>query len=66
MNILWILQKKYNRDIKVDFICKCGNTHNKTRMTEWKERINILNQQIQYWIDNKSNKTIELFYDNYL
>ena len=38
----------------------------KTRMTEWKERINILNQQIQYWIDNKSNKTIELFYDNYL
>ena len=38
-------------------------------MTEWKERINILNQQIQYWIDNKSNKTIEiieLFYDNYL
>jgi len=22
--------KKYNRDIKVDFICKCGNTHNKT------------------------------------
>ena len=41
----------------------------KTRMTEWEERINILNQQIQYWIDNKSNKTIEiieLFYDNYL
>ena len=41
----------------------------KTRMTEWKERINILNQQIQYWIDNKTNKTIEiieLFYDNYL
>jgi hypothetical protein len=41
----------------------------KTRMTEWKERINILNQQIQYWIDNKSNKTIEiieLFFDNYL
>lgn len=41
----------------------------KTRITEWKERINILNQQIQYWIDNKSNKTIEiieLFYDNYL
>ena len=41
----------------------------KTRMTEWEERINILNEQIQYWIDNKSNKTIEiieLFYDNYL
>jgi hypothetical protein len=39
----------------------------KTRMSEWEERINILNQQIQYWIDNKTNKTIEiiqLFYDN--
>jgi transcriptional regulator CtsR len=39
----------------------------KTKMSEWKERINILNQQIQYWIDNKTNKTIEiiqLFYDN--
>jgi len=22
--------EKYNRNIKVDFICKCGNTHNKT------------------------------------
>jgi len=36
-------------------------------MSEWEERINILNQQIQYWIDNKTNKTIEiieLFYDN--
>ena len=33
---------------------------------EWDERIEILNQQIQYWIDNKTNKTveiIELFYD---
>jgi hypothetical protein len=30
MNVLWILKKKYNRDIKVDFTCKCGNTHNKT------------------------------------
>ena len=32
MNVLWILQKieKYNRDITVDFTCKCGNTHNKT------------------------------------
>ena len=39
----------------------------KTKMSEWEERINILNQQIQYWIDNKTNKTIEiiqLFYDN--
>ena len=32
MNVLWILQK-YNRNIKVDFICKCGIIHNnKTRM----------------------------------
>jgi len=22
--------EKYNRDIKVNFTCKCGNTHNKT------------------------------------
>ena len=32
----------------------------KTKMSEWEERINILNQQIQYWIDNKTNKTIEI------
>ncbi len=32
----------------------------KTRMSEWEERINILNEQIQYWIDNKTNKTIEI------
>jgi len=34
---------------------------------EWDERIEILNQQIQYLIDNKTDKTIEiieLFYDN--
>jgi hypothetical protein len=33
--------------------------------TEWKERINALCEQIQYWIDNPSDKTveiIELFY----
>ena len=38
------------------------------KQTEWNERIKILNLQIQYWIDNKTNKTIEiieLFYDNY-
>ena len=37
------------------------------KQTEWDERIEILNQQIQYWIDNKTDKTveiIELFYDN--
>ena len=39
----------------------------KTKQNEWDERIKILNQQIQYWIDNKTDKTIEiieLFYDN--
>jgi len=37
-------------------------------MSEWNERIEILNQQIQYWINNKTDKTVEiveLFYDNY-
>ena len=55
-------------------ISSCWRTNNlgvvqimKTKMSEWEERINILNQQIQYWIDNKTTKTIEiieLFYDN--
>ena len=37
------------------------------KQNEWDERIEILNQQIQYWIDNKTDKTIEiieLFYNN--
>jgi hypothetical protein len=37
----------------------------KTKQNEWDERINILIQEIQYWIDNQSNKiieVIELFY----
>lgn len=32
---------------------------------DWKERINVLNEEIQYWIDNQSEKMveiIELFY----
>ena len=62
MNVLWILQK-YNRDIKVDFICKCGNTHNNKNKNDRMER---KNKQIKYWIDNKSIEIIELFYDNYL
>jgi len=37
----------------------------KTKQKEWEERINTLKQQIQYWIDNPTEKTIqiiELFY----
>ena len=37
----------------------------KTKQKEWEERIETLKQQIQYWIDNPTEKTIkiiELFY----
>ena len=37
----------------------------KTKQKEWEERINTLKQQIQYWIDTPTEKTIqiiELFY----
>jgi hypothetical protein len=32
----------------------------KTKETEWEERIEVLKQQIQYWIDNPTEKTIEI------
>jgi hypothetical protein len=32
----------------------------KTKQKEWEERIEILKQQIQYWIDNPTEKTIEI------
>jgi hypothetical protein len=32
----------------------------KTKQKEWEERINMLEQQIQYWIDNPTEKTIEI------
>ena len=32
----------------------------KTKQKEWEERINTLKQQIQYWIDNPTEKTIEI------
>jgi hypothetical protein len=40
----------------------------KTKNNEWSERLNILEQHINYWINpsNKTNKTIEiiqLYYD---
>lgn len=32
----------------------------KTKLKEWVERINVLNNQIQLWIDYPSDKTIEI------
>lgn len=32
----------------------------KNRELEWNKRINILLEQIQYWIDNQTTKTIEI------
>jgi hypothetical protein len=32
----------------------------KTKIKEWDERINTLHRQIQYWIDNPTEKTIEI------
>jgi hypothetical protein len=32
----------------------------KTKEKEWEERIEILKEQIQYWIDTPSEKTIEI------
>jgi hypothetical protein len=37
----------------------------KTKQKEWEERIDTLKQQVKYWIDNSTEKTIEvieLFY----
>ena len=38
----------------------------KSKEKEWKERLEVLKNQIQYWIDNRTPKTVEivqLFYD---
>ena len=38
----------------------------KTNNKEWTNRLNSLMQQVQYWLDNKSEKmveTVQLFYD---
>jgi hypothetical protein len=37
----------------------------KCKVKEWTERMNALNNQIQYWVDNPTDKTVEtiqLFY----
>ena len=64
---------KYIHDGKT--ITSCWGTNKKgicvvkkSKQREWKERLNILEQQVTYWIDpqNKTNKTVEtiqLFYD---
>ena len=31
-----------------------------TKQKEWEDRIETLKQQIQYWIDNQTEKTIEI------
>jgi hypothetical protein len=63
---------RFNPDKYVDFTGKkikscwkinktSGILHiDTTKETEWKERIDVLNKQIQYWIDNPSDKTIEI------
>jgi hypothetical protein len=41
-------------------------TVKKTKQKEWAERLEALNAQIQYWLENKTEKTVEiiqLFYD---
>uniref|UniRef100_A0A6C0D458 Uncharacterized protein n=1 Tax=viral metagenome TaxID=1070528 RepID=A0A6C0D458_9ZZZZ len=41
---------------------------NKNNSKRWNDRLKALASQVQYWIDNKSDKTIEciqLFYDEY-
>jgi Holliday junction resolvasome RuvABC endonuclease subunit len=35
-------------------------TISKTKQAEWEARIETLKQQIQYWIDNSTDKTIEI------
>ncbi len=32
----------------------------KTKQKEWNQRIDVLKQQIQYWIDSPTEKTIEI------
>ena len=32
----------------------------KTKESEWNERMECLKQQIQYWVDNPTEKTVEI------
>ena len=65
-----IFINKDNKKITSCWICsKDGIIRiNKKKEDEWKERINILFNQINYWINNKTNKTLEiihLYYDTF-
>jgi hypothetical protein len=43
-------------------ICKVK----KSRQDEWRHRLNTLKETLEYWIENRTNKTIEivqLYYD---
>ena len=35
----------------------------KSKQAEWKSRLSVLKQTLEYWINNKTIETIELFYD---
>jgi hypothetical protein len=35
-------------------------TITKTRQTEWDLRINTLKEQVDYWINNGTDKTVEI------
>jgi hypothetical protein len=42
------------------------STVNKNDSKEWKKRLQQLSEQLQYWVDNKTEKTVEiiqLYYD---
>lgn len=47
------------------FTCWAIMAIKKCKVIEWTERINALNNQIQYWVENPTDKTVEtiqLFY----
>jgi len=69
---------RFNPDDYIDLngkkIKSCWTPNNKTHIlyvpktkeVEWNHRLDVLKNQIQYWLDNKTDKTIEivqLFYD---
>jgi len=58
---------KYGNQIKSCWRINKSGTMSiiRTKLDEWNHRIECLNEQIQYWIDNPTEKTIEtiqLFY----
>ena len=54
---IWLIEAQNNKGICVV---------KKSKEKEWNERLESLENQINYWIDNKTDKTVEiiqLFYD---